>query len=161
MNTLNHSITLFRETINDNRYMYKKTHTLWKHPTSYSYQSYTWIPSLAGHRMTQTQTESHKALRSQWNVSIKMFWPRDLDLWPMTLTHYLGLDIHPLDLLAKIPVRMSVRSAGRVRRTHTQTYVLRRHMTHADVCSLCATRNGMKALFAPPIFHMYEKYLWT
>ncbi len=28
-------------------------------------------------------------------------------------------------------------------------------MTHMDVCSLCATRNGMRALFAPPIFHTY------
>ncbi len=40
-----------------------------------------------------------------------------------------------------------------------QTYVLRRHMTHTDVCSLCASRNGMRAPFAPPIFHTYEKIL--
>ncbi len=46
------------------------------------------------------------------------------------------------------------------RQTHDrQTYGLRRHITHTDVCSLCATRNGMRAPFAPPIFHMYEKYL--
>ena len=36
------------------------------------------------------------------------------------------LDIHPLDLHAKIHVRMSVHSAGRVRRTHRQTH------THTD-----------------------------
>ncbi len=40
----------------------------------------------------------------------------------MTLTYKLDLDIHPLDLHAKIQVCMSVRSAGRVRRTHTQTH---------------------------------------
>ncbi len=43
----------------------------------------------------------------------------------MTLTYRLDLDILPLDLPAKIQVRMSVRSAGRVRRmdghTHRQT----------------------------------------
>ncbi len=54
------------------------------------------------------------------------FWPRDLDLWPMTLTYELDLDILPLDVHAKIQVCMSVRSAVRVRRkdghTHTQTH---------------------------------------
>ncbi len=40
-----------------------------------------------------------------------------------------------------------------------QTYGLRRHITHTDVCSLCATRNRMRAPFAPPIFRTYEKYL--
>ena len=29
-------------------------------------------------------------------------------------------------------------------------------MTHTHMCSLCATLNGMKALFAPPIFHRYK-----
>ncbi len=32
-------------------------------------------------------------------------------------------------------------------------------MTHTDVCSLCATRNGMKAPFAPPIFHTYDDFI--
>ncbi len=40
-----------------------------------------------------------------------------------------------------------------------QTYGLRRRVTHTDVCSLCATRNRMRAPLAPPIFHTYEKYL--
>ncbi len=50
--------------------------------------------------------------------------------------------------------------------THRQnlglvTCGLRRLVTHTDVCSLCATRNRMRTTFAPPIFHTYEKYLWT
>ncbi len=36
-----------------------------------------------------------------------------------------------------------------------QTYGLRRLVTHTDVCSLCATRNRMRAPLAPPIFHTY------
>ena len=35
------------------------------------------------------------------------FGPGDLDLWPMTLTFELDLDIHPLDLHAQIQVCMS------------------------------------------------------
>ncbi len=37
--------------------------------------------------------------------------------------------------------------------TDTQTYGLRRLVTHTDVCSLCATRNRMRAPSAPSIFH--------
>ncbi len=55
--------------------------------------------------------------QSQWTF----FWPRDLDLWPMTLTYKLDLDILPSDLCAKIQVHMSVLLAGGVRQTHTQT----------------------------------------
>ncbi len=47
--------------------------------------------------------------------------PHDLELWPMTLTYKLDLDILPLDLHAKIQVRLSVRSAVRVRRTDGHT----------------------------------------
>ena len=39
----------------------------------------------------------------------------------MTLTYLPDLDILPLDLHANIQVHMSVRLAGRVRRTHTHT----------------------------------------
>ena len=73
-------------------------------------------------RMTQTQTESQKALRSQWDISTYYFWPHVLDLWPTTLNYELDLDIHTLDSHAKIKVCMFVRSADRVRRTHTQTH---------------------------------------
>ncbi len=62
-----------------------------------------------------------KALRSQLNVPLKIFWPRDFALWPMTLTYKLDLNIHPLDLFAKIQVRMSVHSDAEMHRhTHTQ-----------------------------------------
>ncbi len=61
-----------------------------------------------------------KALRSQWNGPMNVLWPHDLDLWPMTLTYKLDLDILPLDLHAEIQVCMSVRSAMRVV-THTHT----------------------------------------
>ena len=47
------------------------------------------------------------------------FWPRDL--WPMTLTCQLDLDILPLDIHAKIQVCLSVCSAVRVRQTDTHT----------------------------------------
>ncbi len=36
-------------------------------------------------------------------------------------------------------------------------YLQSRHMTHTHVYTLCATRFGMRALFAPPIFHTYCK----
>ncbi len=100
-----------------------------------------------------------------WATLKNVFWPSDLDLWPMTLTFKLDLDILPLDLHTEIQVCMSIGLAVRVRRTHTQTdrqtYGLRRLVAHTDVCSLCATRNRMRAPLAPPIFHTYEKYLWT
>ncbi len=53
---------------------------------------------------------------------------------------------------------MFIGSACRVQ-IDRQTYILRRHMTHTDVCSLCATRNGMKALFAPPIFMHHSLFV--
>ncbi len=56
-----------------------------------------------------------------------VFWPCDLDLWPMTLTYKLDLDILPLDLHAKFQVRMSVRLAVRVvTDTQTDTHTHRR-----------------------------------
>ncbi len=59
-----------------------------------------------------------KALRTQWNVPLNIF----LTSWPWPLTYKLDLDIIPLDLHAKIPVCMSVRSAVReVTDTNTQT----------------------------------------
>ncbi len=81
----------------------KKPHTLWKHPTWYS-----WVSSLA--------------FRSQWSVPMNIFWPRHLDLWPTTLTYERDLDILPLDLHAKIQVRMSVCSLRRATQTHRQTH---------------------------------------
>ncbi len=84
----------------------KKTHTLWKHPTSCSHQFLLW----------QVQGSQKSMKRPN-----ERFWPNDLDLWPMTLTYKLDLDILPLDLHAEIQVRISVRSAVRVV-THTQTH---------------------------------------
>ena len=59
--------------------------------------------------------------RHPWNI----FWPGDLDLWPMTLTYELDLDILPLDLHTKDQVWMFVRSTVRVftdRQTDRQTH---------------------------------------
>ena len=101
----------------------KKMHTLWKHPTSYS-----WVSSLA-------------ALPGQcsWKsieCPNRHFWPCDLDLWPMNLTY--DLYILPIDLHTKIQVCTSVRSAVRVvtdtpkvRRTDTRCqYYYTRHITN-------------------------------
>ena len=49
---------------------------------------------------------------------MNIFWPRDL--WPMTLTYQLDLDIHALDLHAKIQVGMSVCSLRRAWQTDKQ-----------------------------------------
>ena len=78
---------------------------LWKHPMSYSYQSYSWVSSLS----------INKALWSKFNMPMNILtsWP-----WPMTLTLELDLDISPLELHAKIHIRMSVCSAGIVRPVH-------------------------------------------
>ncbi len=70
-----------------------------------------------------------QALSSQWDVPMHIFWPNDLDLWPMTLTYELDLDILPLELHAKIQVCMSVRSARIVRRTDTHTHTDRQTMS--------------------------------
>ncbi len=69
----------------------------------------------------------HTLLTTLKNVS----WPSDLDLWPMTLTFELVLDILPLDLHTEIQVCMSVRLAVRVvthrhTDTHTDTQTHRR-----------------------------------
>ncbi len=62
-----------------------------------------------------------------WNADINVFWPHDLDIWPMTLTFDLWpwpANILPLDLHAKIEVRMSVHWHSAVRvvtHKHTQT----------------------------------------
>ncbi len=59
-----------------------------------------------------TMMKSHKK---------NIFWPSDLDLWPMTLTFELDLDILPLDLHIKIQGCGFDRSALRARYTHRQT----------------------------------------
>ena len=63
----------------------------------------------------------HTLLATLKNV----FWPNDLDLWPMTLTFELDQDILPLDLHTEIQVCMSFRLAVRVvthRHTDRQTH---------------------------------------
>ena len=89
-----HSITL------------KKTHPLWVHPTSYSS-----ISSLH---------QSISALKE--TMHLNTHWERFLAWWPWPLTYELDLDILPFDLNAKIQVCMSVRSAVRVRQTHTHNF---------------------------------------
>ncbi len=67
-----------------------KPHTLWKHPMSL-FQRF-----LFG-------TCIHKALSSQWNISMTLW----LDFWSMALSYELDLDILPYDLQAKIKIWMS------------------------------------------------------
>ena len=67
------------------------------------------------------------ALESQWNILSNIFWLRDLDIWLITLTYELELDILLLDLHTKIHVRMSVRSAVRV---VTDTHTDRRYQNY-------------------------------
>ncbi len=56
------------------------------------------INELSGLKETHHWTSFNPPL----NTSFKsIFWPGDLDLWPMTLTYNLALDIHPLDVHAK------------------------------------------------------------
>ena len=45
------------------------------------------LNSFFGRSQDDTDTDCHKALRSHWNVSMNIFLPCDLDLWPMTLTY--------------------------------------------------------------------------
>ena len=47
-------------------------------------------------------------------IKSNIFWPGDLDIWPMTLSFKLDLDILPLDLHTKNQVCMSFCSAVRV-----------------------------------------------
>ena len=73
---------------------------------------------------------------------IEHFWPHDLDLWPMTLTYELDLDILPLDLNAKIQVRMYVRSFTRVLThgptdTHTRCQNYYTHYVRDEGCKNC------------------------
>ncbi len=53
------------------------------------------------------------------NPHYKCFWPCELDLWPMNLTHKLDLDNHPLNLHAEIQVHPSVHLCERDTHTHT------------------------------------------
>ncbi len=65
----------------------------------------------------------HTLLETPKNV----FWPSDLDPWPMTLSFELDLDILPLDLHTEIQVCMSVRLAvGVVTHRHTHRHTHRR-----------------------------------
>ncbi len=85
----------------------------------------------------------------------------DLDLWPMTLTFELDLDMLRADPHAKIQVCMSVHSAGIVRRTDTQTHTHTHTHTH-DVKTITPSADaGCNKDFAEkingPILHL-EKY---
>ncbi len=62
-----------------------------------------------------------KVFRSQWNVPMDSFWPRELVLSPMTLTYYLYLDLLPLYIHAKIKVCLFVGTVVRVRQIDRQT----------------------------------------
>ncbi len=58
----------------------------------------------------------------QWHMCAhNLMWCHDLDLWSMTLTFKLSLDMLRLDLQTKFHVSMLVHSARIVRRTDTHT----------------------------------------
>ncbi len=90
-----------------------------KTPHVVSVQSYSSVSSFASQSMKASLNfESLSIERPIENI----FWPRDLDLWPMTLTYKLDLDILPLDLRAKNQDCLFVRSPTRVvTDTHTHT----------------------------------------
>ncbi len=74
---------------------------------------------------------SHSSRRLHIEMPIRnIIWSGDPDLWPMTLTFNLDLDILPLDLHAKIPVCLSVHWSVRARHTdrRCQNYYTR-HIT--------------------------------
>ncbi len=57
---------------------------------------------------------------SQWNIQTNIFWPRDLDLWPVT--HYeIYLDVLPPDLHAKIQFRLFAQERHRCTHRHTMS----------------------------------------
>ena len=87
---------------------------LWKHPTSSSYQSYSWVSSLADPQVTRF---------SEVNGMYQLLF---FYLMTLTLIYELDLDNLPLDLHARIQVCMYVCSAGRVRRTHRHRHTHRR-----------------------------------
>ncbi len=91
----------------------KKTHLLWKHPTSYSS-----VTSFAAQLYLYI---SYSKEKGNWNDHETV-----LTWWPWPLTYDLDLDVFPLDLPAEIQVRTSVHSAFIVRRTdghkHRQTH---------------------------------------
>ncbi len=108
-NSLLYQYTILADLVQNRFHLEKKTHTLWKHPTSYSYRLYSWAASSAGYQ------------KSMECFNGRFFRPRDLDLWSMTLTYKLDLDILPSDLHAKIQVCMSVLLARIVKQTDGQT----------------------------------------
>ncbi len=95
----------------------KKTHTLWKHPTSLLYSPILWI--LPWHLQQWRHQRTPRAILLKG--PLKRFltsWP-----WPMTLTYKLDLDILPLDPNAKNQDCLFVRSSARVvTDTHTDTH---------------------------------------
>ncbi len=90
-----------------------KPHNLWKHPTSYPYQS---IP-----KFLLWQVHRQVSQKSMESPNEHIFSLRDLDRWPMILTYKLDLGIRPLDFHAKIQVPMAVHLAGIARRTDRHT----------------------------------------
>ena len=99
-----------------------------------------------------------------WNTHWHVFWPHDLDLWPMTLTSKLDLDILPLNLHAEIQVRMSVRLIVRVV-THTQTThthrrcqsYYTRHVTDVG-CKNCILKPATTLKLSPEIVFIGSTY---
>ncbi len=53
---------------------------------------------------------------------MNIFWPHDLDFWPMTLTFKVDLDILWLDLRAKIQSDVHLFGSDSETDTHTLTY---------------------------------------
>ncbi len=82
-----------------------KPHPLWKHPTSYSYQLYSCF------LLWQT-------LKSQWNIPMHIFLPRDLDLWPWP-TNLTYISFHLTSMPKVKSIHLSVRLGQWDGQTHT------------------------------------------
>ncbi len=106
-----------------------------------------WVSLCRAVRISSVLTAAPAIFPIRMKTPKNVFWPSDLDLWPLTLIFELDLDILPLDLHAKIQVRMSVRSARRVV-THTHTHTDRHTHRHTvpKLLHPSLTRGVMKCL---------------
>ena len=88
-----------------------KQHTIWVNPIVF---------------LNRFLARYFETLQSSWwqviGIPIRnVFWPGDFDLWPMTLTFKVDLDVLPLDLHAKTQVCLYVSPAVRMRQTDRHT----------------------------------------
>ncbi len=110
-------------------------------------QSYSSVASFASPPIKSSMIPRYEELNPQKNF----FWPGDLNLWPMTLTFKLDVDILPLDLHVG-PFR---RESGN-RHTHPQTHNVKTITPVADAgCKIYVwkSRLSMEKKISPPPHH--------